>query len=397
MEGFWQKVVEVWTAGLFGIGVGEVLLAVAVFFVFLFARRLFSRFIISTIKAITKRTSSDIDDEILTAVEEPLRFVFVVVGVYAAGQVAPFPEAVNGVLDKLVRSLIAFTIFWTVYRCVEPLSHLLDKLTGVFGTAGLRDSLRGFFIKLGKFVVACLGVVAVLEEWDFNVAALLGGLGLVGMAVAFGAQNLISNLFAGFFIFLDHMFEKGDWIRTPDIEGTVEEIGFRTTKIRRFDMSLATIPNARLTDDAVINFSRMTHRRIYWMIGIEYRASEAQLKQIVAGISDYVRGSDDFQTNPSKATTLINVDSFNNSSIDIMFYCFTMTTNWGEWMVIKEALAYKVKEIVEAAGTGFAFPSSSLYVEKMPFGRPDAYPGPETPEVTTPEVTTPEVTAKATE
>ena len=375
MAGFWQKVNDVWTAGLFGIGVGEVLVSLAVFFVFLFARRLFSRFIIRTIKTVTKHTKSTIDDEILTAIEEPLRFVFVVVGVYAAGQVAPLPDVVIGFLDKLVRSLIVFTIFWTVYRCVEPLSHLLDNLTGVFGSAGLRDSLRGFFIKLGKFVVACLGVVAVLEEWDFNVAALLGGLGLVGMAVAFGAQNLISNLFAGLFIFLDHMFEKGDWIRTPDVEGTVEEIGFRTTKIRRFDMSLATIPNARLTDDSVVNFSRMTHRRIYWMIGIEYSASEAQLKQIVAGITDYVKGNDDFQTDPDKATTLINVDSFNDSSIDIMFYCFTQTTKWGEWMVVKEALAYRVKEIVERAGTGFAFPSSSLYVEKMPFGRPDAYPG----------------------
>ena len=83
----------------------------------------------------------------------------------------------------------------------------------------------------------------------------------------------------------------------------------------------------------------------------------------------------EFQTDPATATTLINVDSFNDSSIDIMFYCFTKTTNWGDWMVIKEALAYKVKEIVEQAGTGFAFPSSSLYVEKMPFGRPEAYPG----------------------
>ena len=377
IDGFWAQVVAVWSVGIFGVGLGEVLLAVVVFFVFLFARRLFSRFIIRTVKTITKRTASRLDDQILEAVEEPLRFVFVVIGIYTAGQVAPFPEVVNQFLDQVVRSLIAFTIFWTLYRCVEPLSFLLDKLTGLFGTDGLRDSLRGFFAKLGKFVIACLGVVAVLEEWEFNVAAVLGGLGLVGMAVAFGAQNLISNLFAGFFIFLDHMFEKGDWIRTPDVEGTVEEIGFRTTKIRRFDMSLATIPNARLTDDAVINFSRMTHRRIYWMIGIEYTASEAQLKEIVTGISDYVRGNDDFQTDPAKATTLINVDSFNSSSIDIMFYCFTMTTKWGDWMVIKEALAYKVKEIVEGAGTGFAFPSTSLYVEKMPFGRPEVYPGPE--------------------
>jgi MscS family membrane protein len=381
MAGFWEKVNEVWSSGFFGVGVGEVLSSLTIFFIFLFARRLFSRFIIRTIKTVTKRTATEIDDKILAAVEGPLRFVFVVVGIYAAGQAAPFPEAVNDVLDKLVRSLIAFTIFWTVYRCVEPLSYLLDKLTGVFGAEGLRDSLRGFFTKLGKFVIACLGAVAILEEWDFNVAALLGGLGLFGMAVAFGAQNLISNLFAGFFIFLDHMFEKDNTISTPDVEGTVEEIGFRTTKIRRFDMALVTIPNARLTGEAVINFSRRTHRRIYWMIGIEYSASEDQLKRIVMGITDYVEGNDDFESDPDKATTLINVHSFNDSSIDIILYCFTRTTVWGEWMEVKETLAYKVKEIVEGAGTGFAFPSSSLYVEKMPFGRPEAYPGPEMLEV----------------
>ena len=375
LEGFWRQVVAVWSTGMFGVSLGEVLLAVVVFFLFLFARRLFSRFIIRTVKTVTARTKTTIDDEILSAIEEPLRFVFVVVGVYAAGQVAPFPEVVNDFLERLVRSLIAFTIFWTLYRCVGPLSFLLDKLTGLFGTAGLRESLRGFFAKLGKFVIACLGVVAILEEWDFNVAAVLGGLGLVGMAVAFGAQNLISNLFAGIAIFLDHMFEKGDWIRTPDVEGTVEEIGFRTTKIRRFDLSLVTIPNAKLAGEAVVNFSRMSHRRIYWMIGLEYRTSEHQLKLIVNALSEYVHGNADFETDPAKATTLINVDSFNESSIDIMFYCFTKTAKWGEWMIIKETLAYKVKEIVEQNGAGFAFPSSSLYVEKLPFGPPEPYPG----------------------
>lgn len=383
IEGFWAQVVAVWSAGIFGIGLGEVLLAVVVFFVFLFARRLFSRFIIRTTKAIAKRTASGLDDEILEAIEEPLRFVFVVIGIYAAGQVAPFPEVVNQFLDMVVRSLIAFTIFWTLYRCVEPLSFLLDKLTGLFGTDGLRDSLRGFFAKLGKFIIACLGVVAVLEEWDFNVAAVLGGLGLVGMAVAFGAQNLISNLFSGIAIFLDHMFEKGDWIRTPDVEGTVEDIGFRTTKIRRFDKALVTIPNAMLGGAAVVNFSRMTNRRIYWVIGLQYCSTEGQLKAVVQAINDYVRGSDDFETDPTKATTLINVDSFNNSSIDIMFYCFTKTTDWGKWMIIKEELAYRIKAIVEENDAAFAFPSSSLYVEKLPFGRPEPYPG-AAPEPATP-------------
>ncbi len=374
IEGFWQQVVAVWSTGIAGVSLGEVLAAVGVLFVFLFARRLFSRFIIRALTALTKRTRTKIDDQILKAIEEPLRFIFVVVGVYAAGQVAPFPEAVSAVLDKLVRSLIAFTIFWTLYRCIEPLSFVLDQLFDRLGGVGLRESLRGFVTKLGKFVIACLGVVAILEEWDFNVAAVLGGLGLIGMAVAFGAQNLIANLFAGVVIFLDHVFEKGDWIRSPDVEGTVEDIGFRTTKIRRFDQAVVTIPNSKLSGEALINFSRMTNRRIYWMIGIEYRATETQLRNIVNGISEYVYSNDDFETDPAKTTTLINVDSFNDSSIDIMLYCFTKTKKWSEWMGIKETLAFKIKEIVEANGAGFAFPSSSLYVEKLPFGVPEAYP-----------------------
>ena len=116
------------------------------------------------------------------------------------------------------------------------------------------------------------------------------------------------------------------------------------------------------------------------MIGIEYSASEAQLKRIVKGITDYIVGNDDFESDPDKATTMIHVHSFNDSSIDIILYCFTRTTVWGDWMAIKESLAYKVKGIVEGAGTGFAFPSSSLYVEKMPFGRPEAYPGQDIPQ-----------------
>ncbi len=374
IEGFWQQVAAVWSTGIAGVSLGEVLSAVVVLFVFLIARRLFSRSIIRALTALTARTRTTIDDQILKAIEEPLRFVFIVIGVYAAGQIAPFPEAVSAFLDKLVRSLIVFTIFWTLYRCIDPMSFLLDRLFGLLGGAGLRDSLKGFFTKIGKFVIACLGVVAILEEWDFNVAAVLGGLGLVGMAVAFGAQNLITNLFAGVTIFLDHVFEKGDWIRSPDVEGTVEDIGFRTTKIRRFDQALVTIPNSALSGQAVINFSRMINRRVYWMIGIEYRATEAQLRNIVNGISEYVYSNDDFETDPAKVTTLINVDSFNDSSIDIMLYCFTKTKNWGEWMGIKETLAFKIKEIVEGCDASFAFPSSSLYVEKLPFGTPEAYP-----------------------
>ena len=375
LAGFWQEVLYVWETGIGGVSLGDVLTAIGVFLFFILLRRLFARLVIGLLRRLTKRTKTEIDDGVLTALEAPLRFVFVVVGIYWASQAAVFTSDIEFFLGRLVRSLIAFTIFWALYRLVDPLSHLLDKITTLVGSRGMRDSLRGFFAKIAKFALAAVGVVAILEEWDFNVAAVLGGLGLAGAAIAFGAQNLIQNLFAGLSIFLDDIFEKGDWIRTADVEGTVEDIGFRTTKIRRFDKGLVTIPNQLLAGTALTNFSRMTNRRIYWTIGLEYRSTEGQLRAVVEGIREHVYGNPAFETDPARVTTLINVDSFNDSSIDILLYCFTETTNWGDWMVIKEELAFRIKQIVEDAGASFAFPSQSLYHESLPFGTPEAFPG----------------------
>jgi len=234
-------------------------------------------------------------------------------------------------------------------------------------------------------VVICLGLAAVFQEWGFNVAAVLGSLGLVGMAVALGAQDLIKNMFAGLTIFLDRIFEKGNWIRTPDVDGIVEDIGFRATKVRQFDKALVNIPNSKLASEALINFSRMTQRRIYWTIGLEYRTTHDQLRGIIREISEYLHGNADFETDSSKAKTFVFVDSFGASSIDIMLYCFTKTTNWGTWLAIKEKLAYKIKEIVEQHEASFAFPSTSLYVETLPFGKPELFqvPSRETPRIET--------------
>lgn len=371
---FWSEVVTVWNTAVFGIGLGPIFIGLLIFICFLVLRRLFTRIVLAALRGISRRTKSKFDDQLIAALEQPMRFVFIVIGLYAATRFVSLPPTVDAVMMQLIRSMIAFTIFWTLYRSVEPLSFLIDKAFGALGKTSLGDSLKQFIVKLARFIIGCVGVVAILEEWRFNVGAVLGGLGLMGMAVAFGAQNMIANLFAGVTIFLDGIFEKGDWIRAADVEGTVEEIGFRTTKIRRFDKAITTIPNNKLAGDAVINFSRMSNRRIYWKIGIEYSATEVQLREIVNGIKEYIFSNDSFEVDPAKVTTLIHVDSFNESSIDILLYCFTATTNWGEWMRIKEDLAFAIKGIVEGVGSGFAYPSTSIYLEKLPFGVPETFP-----------------------
>ena len=127
-----------------------------------------------------------------------------------------------------------------------------------------------------------------------------------------------------------------------------------------------------MSDNAVTNFSEMTHRRIYWKIGVEYRTSVDQLRQIRDEIEAYILENEAFAS-PSEVSTFVRVDSFNDSSIDYMLYCFTKTTNWGEWLEIKENLAYAIKDIVEGAGSGFAFPSQSLYVESLPADQPEVF------------------------
>ena len=181
-----------------------------------------------------------------------------------------------------------------------------------------------------------------------------------------GAQDLFKNLIGGLSILIEQRFQRGDWILVDGVvEGTVEGIGFRSTTVRRFDKAPVHVPNQKLSDAAVTNFSAMTHRRIYWKIGLEYRSTLGQLREVRDGIESYLMASDEFEK-PPQVPLFVRVDSFNNSSIDIMIYCFTKTTNWGEWLEIKERFAYSIKDIVEKAGTGFAFPSQSIYVEVIP-------------------------------
>ena len=373
IDDFGKEIQTVWNIGVFGTNLGEIFQAMGIFLLFIFARRIFFRTTMKSLKRLAKKTQTDVDDQVIAALEHPLEFAFVVIGLYFAGQFVTLSDTAIHLLAQLVRSLIALTLFWAIYRVVDPLSALFDRAIGLFGSESMHETVKGFFVKLVKAIIVCLGIAAIFQEWGFNVAAVLGSLGLVGMAVALGAQDFIANMFAGLTIFLDRLFEKGNWIKTPDVEGNVEAIGFRATKVRQFDKALVTIPNSKLASEALINFSRMTQRRIYWRIGVEYRTNKEQLAGIITDIRDYLHSNPDFETDPAKTKTFVYLDSFGASSVDILLYCFTKTTVWGEWLAVKEHLAYKIKEIVEGHGSSFAFPSTSLYVETLPFGTPEPF------------------------
>ncbi len=368
LRDFWALVVSVWKDGVLGIDVGNIITALGIFLGFLIIRRIFSWLVIRQIRHWTRKSRNKIDDHIIDVLEHPIRFIPVVMGLFFATEYLDLEGLAATIAENINRSLIAFVIFWGFFNIVRPVGDLLE-VGGQFVTEAMAQWIR----KAANIGIILIGAATILEIWGIQVGPIIAGLGLFGVAVALGAQDLFKNLIAGIFIISERRFHPGDWIFADGVvEGTVEQIGFRTTRVRRFDKAPVYVPNSKLSDNAVTNFSEMTHRRIKWIIGVEYRTSLEQLRQVRQEIEDYVLNSDAF-ARPEEVSTFVRIDSFNDSSIDILLYCFTRTTVWGEWLEIKEQLAMKIKDIVEGAGTGFAFPSRSLYLETLP-DAPEIFP-----------------------
>ncbi len=354
-----------WKIMPWDINLGSLLLAVFIFICVLVLRKLFARVVLKKLKNLAASSKTALDDKILAVLEAPLKFIFIIVGLDLATIVLSFPSEIDAIITPLIRSLLIFTIFWAIYRCVEPFSFFIDKLTLKFG-AELTLALKQFFIKGLKIFIALIGLTAILNEWGINVLGLLASLSLAGAAIALAAKETLTNIFSTLTIILDKMFKPGDWIQTPDVEGVVEEIGSRATKIRTFSKGLVTVPNATLVNSAVTNWSKMTNRRIKMRIGLEYRTNREQIKQILQRIKDYLQNNTEIETDASKVVNLVYLVEFNTSSIDILLYYFTKTTNWQEWMRIREANMLEFMKIIEEAGASFAFPSQQIYVEKLP-------------------------------
>ncbi|MGB0719667.1 MAG: mechanosensitive ion channel family protein [Bdellovibrionales bacterium] len=359
---FETLVISVWKDGLLGVDIGSILIALLIFFGFLLIRGIFSRYVLHKLHNFAAKSTTRLDDKIVDALIPPVKFIPIILGIFFAAQYLDLSAQAQGFVMKIERSLIAFTIFWAVHRAADPLKHSFRKLEKI-----LTRAMMDWIFKAIKVIVVFIGAAVILEIWGIAVGPLLAGLGLFGAAVALGAQDLFKNLIGGITIIAEKRFYPGEWIMVEGvIEGVVEEIGFRSTKVRRFDKAPVHVPNAQLSDAAVTNFSRMTHRRIKWAIGVEYRTTVEQLQIIRDAIMAYILENDAF-ANPEEVNTFVRVDSFNASSIDFLVYCFTRTTVWGEYLEIKEAFALKIKEIVEdKAKTGFAFPSQSIYLESIP-------------------------------
>ena len=359
---------EIWVQGIFGINVSEIIIGLIIFLFFYVLRRLFARFLIGRLNKLVLKSNTQIDDAIIEVIEGPLKFLPVVVGFFIASSYVDFSSNVQDFIDLINRSLITIFIFWLLHQLVIPFSFLIKKFEEKISKPLVDWTLRGL-----KILIFILGVVAILELWGIKVGPVIAGLGLFGVAVALGAQDLFKNLISGIMILMERRFTIGDVILVSgEVEGVVEQIGFRSTLIRRFDSTPVMVPNYKFAEQSVTNHTRRHHRRVRWLIGLEYRTTIDQLKKIRDEITSLIEGENEFAKNEN-TSYFVRIDSFSESSIDMLVQAFTETNDWGEYLEIKEKLAVKIIEIVEKNNAGFAFPSQSIYLESMPNDRPEIF------------------------
>ena len=353
----------VWTSDFFGITVREMAVAAIVLFIFILMRKFVARAVISRLSRWAQLTETDIDDKIIKALQQPIMFLFFIIGLSFAVNWISFGPHTEAILIRIIKSLIAFTIFWTGFRLVDPISILFDRVLARLA-GPVANEVKNYLLKFLKVFLFGSGIVAVLAQWGINPWPYFAGIGVLSLPFAFAAKDAVSNLFGGIkLILIDRAFSVGDWIEAPSIgHGTVEQITLSTVKIRKFSKALQSIPNGVIANAAITNWSRMSNRRVKMDIGLIYSTTSDQFETILKNIRTFI--SEDDRVDHS-VPEMVHLVAFNSSSVDINLYYYTNTTDWLLWRNIVEEHMLVFMKIIENAGSGFAFPSQSVYVEGL--------------------------------
>ncbi|PLX94719.1 MAG: mechanosensitive ion channel family protein [Desulfuromonas sp.] len=345
----------------FGISLGRFAAAFAALICAFLVKKLIGQFFVRVLQPIANRTSSQFDDRAIQALRKPAEFLAVIAGLYLAGlllQLPTEPVDMRALSGALVKFLVAFDIGWALYNLVDVLDALLLKWARKTDT-DLDDHLLPFIRKSLRIFIVIMAIVMVVQNLGYSISGLLASLGIGGLAIALAAKDALSNIFGSIMILLDRPFAIGDWIETGDMEGTIEEVGFRSTKIRTFAKTQITVPNSVLMNLPINNYSRMPKRRIKMNIGITYATSAEQMRQAVSVIRQTLREHPDID----QEFFLVNFTDFGASSLDIMVYCFTRSTVWQEYLDARQDLCLKIMDILEGMGLEIAFPSRTIYLE----------------------------------
>jgi MscS family membrane protein len=299
----------------------------------------------------------------------PVGLTLMAIFVYIAFSQLSFPDhwelapknqfGLRMVLEKGYLAFLYFAISWIFLRLADFLSLVLQRRAELDENK-YSIQIIPFIVDFIKVIIAIFGFLLMLGSvFKLNVATLVAGLGIGGLAIALAAKETLENLLGSFTIFLDKPFVVGDLVRVSGITGTIEKVGFRSTRIRTLEKSFVTLPNKKMIDSELDNLTMRTFRRCDLVVGVTYSTAIDQLKTIVAEIQNYI----DNHPNTNQDGK-VRFHEFGASSLDIMVLFFVDTMEWTVYLDVKQEILYQIMEIVKRNGADFAFPSSSIYIEK---------------------------------
>ena len=337
------------------------------FFVLVFAllADIIQRKTFRSLSAKATKTKTKWDDAILLSIPKPLSIIIWIASVAFAADI--IREALNARILEAFYPIRNATI-------ITALGYFLILAIGRIEKTFLTDSKSidpttlDALSKLARISVFVTAALMILQTLGFSISGVLAFGGIGGVAVGFASKDLLSNFFGGFIIYMDRPFAVGDWVRSPDreIEGTVENIGWRVTRIRTFDKRPLYIPNSVFSHIAVENPSRMSNRRIKETIGIRYDDA-SKIEIIINKIKEMLKKHPDID---AEKTLIVNFNCFAPSSLDFFIYTFTKTTDWIEFHDVKQDVLLKIIKIVEENGAEFAFPTSTMHITNQNLFKP---------------------------
>ncbi|MCR8921922.1 mechanosensitive ion channel family protein [Dasania sp. GY-MA-18] len=321
------------------------------------------RFLFARLEQQFKKTANKWDDAIFAAGRKP---AFLMVWLLGASLVLDILRAkseayIFTIVAPAREVLVIILLTWFLVRLVKRIEQ---QLIAEEGTETPVDEATIFALgKLFRTAIIITASLMVLQTMGFSISGVLAFGGVGGIAIGFAAKDLLANFFGGLMVYLDRPFIIGDWIRSPDkqIEGTVEYIGWRQTRIRTFDQRPLYVPNSTFTQIAVENPSRMLNRRINETIGLRYDDAD-KVGAIVADVKEYLLANEDIDT---EKTLMVNFNAFAASSLDFFIYTFTKTTNWVEYHKIKQQVLLDILAIIDKHGADIAYPTSTLKVDPL--------------------------------
>ena len=240
------------TEDYFGIPLANLIAATLIFLLMLGLRKVFTKIVLVFLQKLAKNTKTYYDDKVISAMKEPIRLFFVIIAFHLFFLlIFNEPKFIKNILD----TLLVYALFWALLSVIEALRGLVYELTAKFNNE-LSHELGNFIIAIIKILIGGIGLAAMLMVWGINVTAVVASLGLGGLAFALAAKDTAANLFASFALLADKSIRIGEWIKVDGVEGVVEDVGMRTTKIRSFQKSLITVPNHIVANNPIENFSR---------------------------------------------------------------------------------------------------------------------------------------------